>query len=86
MREVLGSSPGRAMYFFLPCDTHNIYFHNIIGKYNPKYPKMFVFLSYLRNFLGIKKRVRISHGKRVIVVRVIEVLLYVPDLVDSCTL
>ena len=28
------------------------------------------------NFLGTQKRVRISHGKRVIGVRIIEVLLY----------
>ena len=29
-----------------------------------------------KHFLGTRKRVRISHGKRAIVVRVIEVLLY----------
>ena len=34
------------------------------------------FLSYRKTFLGTQKRVRISHGKRAIGVRIIEVLLY----------
>ena len=38
---------------------------------------MFVFLSYWKNFVGTEKRVRIIHGKRVIRVRAIEVILYV---------
>ena len=33
-------------------------------------------LGYQENFLGTQKRIRISHGKRAIGVRVIEVLLY----------
>ena len=37
---------------------------------------MLVFLSYRKNFLGSQKRVRISHGKRAIGVRAIEVRLY----------
>ena len=38
-----------------------------------------IFLSYRKNFLGTQKRLRISHGKRAIGVRVKEVLLYVND-------
>ena len=41
-----------------------------------KYPKIFVFLGCRKNLLGTNKRVRISHGERVIGVLVIEVLLY----------
>ena len=52
--------------------THNIQFHDKIRKF----PLIFVFLSYRKNFVGTKKRVRISHGKRAIGVRVIEVRLY----------
>ena len=51
--------------------THNIHFHDKIKK-NP----IFVFLSYRKNVVGTQKRVRISHGKRAIGVRAIEVLLY----------
>ena len=36
---------------------------------------MFVFLSYRNNFLRTKKRVHMSHGKRAIGVRAIEVRL-----------
>ena len=42
------------------------------------FPKILIticFLELSKEFLGIKKRIRISHGKRVIDVRVIEVLL-----------
>ena len=39
-------------------------------------PKYLFFLSYRKSFLGIQKRVRNSHGKRDIGVRVIEVLLH----------
>ena len=46
---------------------HNIQFHDKIRK--------FVYLSYWKNFLGTQKRVRISHGKRAIGVRAIEVRL-----------
>ena len=35
-----------------------------------------VFLSYRKNIVGTQKRVRMSHGKRAIEVRVIEILLY----------
>ena len=45
-------------------------------KISRKYPYIFVLLGYQENFLGTQKRVRISHGKRAIGVRVIEVLLY----------
>ena len=45
--------------------THNIQFLNIC------------FLSYLKNFVGTEKRVRIIHGKRATRVRPIEVILYV---------
>ena len=41
-----------------------------------KFPQIFVLLIYRKNFEGTKKRVRNSHGKRAIVVRAIEVLLY----------
>ena len=54
--------------------THNILFHGKIRKF----PYLFVFLSfeYRKNFVGTQKRVRISHGKRAIGVRAIEVRLY----------
>ena len=52
--------------------THNIHFHDKIRKF----PEIFVFLSYLKNIVGTQKRVRISHGKRAIGVRAIEVRLY----------
>ena len=56
--------------------THNIHFHDKIRK-NPKMYLNICFLELSGNFLGNpKKRVRISHVKRVIGVRVIEVLLY----------
>ena len=51
--------------------THNIQFHDKIRKF----PEIFVSLSYRENLVGTKKRVRISHGKRAIGVRAIEVLL-----------
>ena len=52
--------------------THNIQFHDKIRKF----PLIFVFLSYRKNFIGTQKRVRICHGKRVIGVWAIEVRLY----------
>ena len=52
--------------------THNIRFYDKIRKF----PLIFVFLSYRKNFVGTQKRVRISHGKRAIGVRAIEVRLY----------
>ena len=52
--------------------THNIQFHDEIRKYR----KIFVFLSNRKNFAGTRTRVRISHGKRPIRVRAIEVRLY----------
>ena len=42
--------------------THNIQFHDKFRKNS----LIFVFLSYRKNFVGTKKRVRISHGKRAI--------------------
>ena len=52
--------------------THNIHCHDKIRKF----PEIFAFLSYLKNSVGTEKRVRISHGKRAIGVRAIEVQLY----------
>ena len=52
--------------------TLNIHFHDKIRKF----PKIFIFLSYLKNFVGTQKRVRISRSKRAIRVRFIEVQLY----------
>ena len=53
-------------------EYHKIQFHDKIRKF----PYIFVFLSYRKNFVGTQKRVRISHGKRAIGVRAIEVRLY----------
>ena len=53
--------------------THNIQVSDKIRKV----PKIFVFLSFRKNFVGTKKRVRISHSKRATGVRAIEVRLYV---------
>ena len=53
--------------------THNIQFHGKIRKF----PLVFVFLSYRKNFKGTQKRVQINHDKRAIGVRAIEVRLYV---------
>ena len=50
--------------------TYNIQFYVKI-----KFPLVFVFLSYRKNFVGTQKRVRINHGKRAIGVRAIEVRL-----------
>ena len=41
-----------------------------------KFPSIFVFLSCRKNFVGTQKRVRISHGKRAVGVRAIEVRMY----------
>ena len=54
--------------------THNIQFHDEIR--NKKMSLIFVFLSYWKNFVGTRKRVRIIQGKRAIGVRVIEVAVY----------
>ena len=63
--------------------THNIHFNDKIRKCSLKYPLIFVFLSYRKNFLGTQKQFRISHSKREIGVRVIEVLLYIKyDILD----
>ena len=51
--------------------THNIQFHDKIRKF----PLVFVFLRYRKNFVGTQKRVRINHGKRAIGVRAIDVRL-----------
>ena len=57
-------------------NTHNIHFYDKKkGKKILKYPLINVFLS----FLWTQKRVRISHGKRVVGVWVIEVLLYLVE-------
>ena len=42
-----------------------------------KFPQIFVLLIYRKNLVGTKKRVRISHGKRAIGIRAIEVRLYI---------
>ena len=52
--------------------TRNIQFQDKIKEIL----KIFVFLSYRKNFVGTQKRVRISHGKRAIGVRAIEVRLF----------
>ena len=52
--------------------TNNIQFDDLIRKF----PQIFVFLSYQKNFAGTQKRVRISHNQRAIDVRAIEVRLY----------
>ena len=49
----------------------NIQIHDKIRTF----PCIFVFLSYRKNFVGTPKRDRISHGKRAIAVRAIEVRL-----------
>ena len=49
--------------------AHNIQFHDRIRTF----PHIFFSLSYIKNFVGTQKRVRISHGKRAIGVRAIEV-------------
>ena len=41
-----------------------------------KFPEIFVFWSFQKNFIGTQKLVRISHGKWAIGVRAIEVQLY----------
>ena len=50
--------------------TNNIQFHDETRKF----PLNFVFLRY---FVGTQKLIRISHGKRAIGVRAIEVRLYI---------
>ena len=40
--------------------THNIQFHDKIRKF----PQIFVFWSFLKNFVGIEKQVRISRDKQ----------------------
>ena len=52
--------------------THNIQFYDKIRKFL----LIFVFLCYRKNSVGTQKRVRISHDKRAIGVRAIEVRLY----------
>ena len=54
--------------------THNIQFHGQIGNL-PKISLNIYFLELSEEFPRDSKRVRISHGKRVIGVRVTEVLL-----------
>ena len=45
------------------------------------FPKIFINISYQENFLGTLNRDGISHGKRAIRVRVIEVSLYMQLLI-----
>ena len=52
--------------------THNILFHDETRKF----PYIYVFSSYRKNLVGPLKPVRISHGKRDIDVRAIQVRLY----------
>ena len=47
-----------------------------LNRLDEKIPCIFVFLSYRKNFVGTQKRVRISHDKRAIDVRAIEIRLY----------
>ena len=63
--------------------THNIQFQDKISKF----PEIFVFWSFLKNFVHvrIKKRVRISHGKRVIRFRAIEIRLYFCRIMNRVT-
>ena len=50
--------------------------YNILFRYKiRKFPLIFVFMNDRRNFIRIQKRVRVSHDKRVICVRAIEVRL-----------
>ena len=49
--------------------THSIQFRDKIRTIS----QIFVFLSYRKNFVGIQKRIRISHGKRAIGVRAIKI-------------
>ena len=51
--------------------THNIQLHDKIRKF----PLTCDFWNYRKNFVGTQKQVRISHGKRAIGVRAIEVRL-----------
>ena len=51
--------------------TNNIQFHDEIKK-----SYFFLFCCYQKNFAGTQKPVQISHGKRDIGVRAIEVRLY----------
>ena len=53
-------------------NTHNIQFHDKIRKFS----LIFLLLAIRRILWGLKKRVRISHGKRAISVQAIEVPLY----------
>ena len=53
--------------------AHNMHFHDKIGKKSSDIPK---YLCCRKNFLRTQKRVRISHGKRVIGVGLIKGLLY----------
>ena len=59
-------------YVAILMSTHNIQFHDKIRKF----PKIFVFLSQWKHFVGTLKWVRISHGKRAIGVRAVEIRLY----------
>ena len=54
---------------------HNIDIHDKMTKL-PYNISIFVLLSYWKNFLGTKKRVRICQVKRIFGVRAIEVRLY----------
>ena len=56
--------------------TYNIQFYDK----ERKLPKNICFWSYRKNFVGTQKQVRISHGKRAIGVRAIEVRLYSEEL------
>ena len=60
--------------------THNIQFHDKIRK---KIPKYLFSWAIGRILYGLKKKVRIIHGKRAIRVRAIEVILYNDYLVYS---
>ena len=68
-------------------NAYNIHFHDKIKKKFLISLTTRVFLSYWENFLGTQKQVQIRHGKGVIAVLVIKVLLYVtvkPVLKATC--
>ena len=83
--------PAYIVYWYVECTlknrlddailmwAHNIRFHNKNENFSEIYLNI-VILSCKNNFQGTQKRVRISHGKRPIAVRVIEVLLYLDSL------
>ena len=60
--------------------TSNIQFNDKMTKFL----QIFVLLIYRTKFVGTQKQVRISHGKRAIGVRAIEVRLYIYIYQEKC--